>query len=40
MCRHELGRLDVIVRYRPEPDKQANEVLRSELDALLERAGT
>jgi ribonuclease P protein component len=39
VCRQNLGRIDVVVRYRPEPNKQANEVLRSELNALLEQAG-
>lgn len=39
MCRQELGRIDVVVRYRPEPDKRANQVLRSELNALFEQVG-
>ena len=37
--RDQLGSIDLVVRYRPEPGRQANAVLRQELDKLLERAG-
>jgi ribonuclease P protein component len=39
MCRYELGRIDVVVKYRPEPMKQKKALLRDELNGLLEQAG-
>jgi ribonuclease P protein component len=37
-CRHQLGRVDVVVRYRDSPERQPNAVIRSELSELLEQA--